>query len=127
LVGDPVVVLPQSVGEPSGNGRVIAFLPQGDHDKLAVLGATHVNEITTLEVANEHRAARTLLHTAGSVGARNTGRDLGLFFERPAHALTEALGRVVSHGDKHWSCARIQPPAGGSDRDVSVSITQTFG
>ncbi len=92
---------PQRVGEAFGDGGILAFLPQRDHDQAAALGPAHVEQIALATVAHEHLAARASFDAAGSVGLRGARGDLGLGFERAADPLAIAVGGVVGDFEEH--------------------------
>jgi len=101
-LADPMVIAAQGVGEPLGHGGVLTLLPERDHDQLArPLGTADVDDIATLQVADEDRSAGPGLDPAGGVGAGDAGGDLGLLVERSADPLAEAFGGVVGDGDEH--------------------------
>ena len=96
---------PQLVGEPpryAGAARGVLVLPQGDHDELAALGAADVDHVRVLGVADEDPAALGR-GPAGDDRVGHAGGDLRADVDGAparAHALAEALGGVVGHGDE---------------------------
>lgn len=112
LVSDAVIIAPQGVGEPFRHGGVLTLLPEGHDEQLDSLPPADIDQIPSLEIADEQRAARIGLDAAGRVGADDAGGDLGLLVERSPDALTEALSRVIGHGDEHGQALTIQARSG---------------